>query len=177
MGYIDADALIKKIFPYDVVDKKIYAINAEAVYKAIKNATAADVVEVVRCKDCKYWEKDKDDEPYCNHFGNMMTDTKADDYCSYGERKETIAYTKEKHSKKEDVCGITHLPCCYCQPVCGSQIEDTCKNFKNKCQFNEARIENMQTALQIAAVMMKKFEDAYEEGQRELSKLPNLFSF
>ena len=35
--------------------------------------------------------------------------------------KETIAYTKEKHSKKEDVCNITNLPCCYCQPVCGSR--------------------------------------------------------
>ena len=35
--------------------------------------------------------------------------------------KETIAYTKEKHSPKRDICGITHLPCCYCQPVCGSR--------------------------------------------------------
>lgn len=35
--------------------------------------------------------------------------------------KETIAYTKEKHSKNEDICNITNLPCCYCQPVCSSR--------------------------------------------------------
>lgn len=35
--------------------------------------------------------------------------------------KEAIAYTREKHSKKEDICNITNLPCCYCQPVCGSR--------------------------------------------------------
>ena len=48
---------------------------------------AADVVEVVRCKECKYWECGKDYEPYCNHWGNMMSETNADDFCSYGERK------------------------------------------------------------------------------------------
>ena len=49
---------------------------------------APDVVKVVRCKDCKYWEQCKDYEPYCNHWGNMMADTKADYFCSYGERRE-----------------------------------------------------------------------------------------
>ena len=44
MRYIDADALIKKIFPYDVVDKKYYTINAKAVADAIDNAPTADVV-------------------------------------------------------------------------------------------------------------------------------------
>lgn len=41
--YIDADALIKKLFPYDVVDKKCYSINAEAVYKGIETTQTADV--------------------------------------------------------------------------------------------------------------------------------------
>lgn len=48
----------------------------------------ADVVEVVRCKDCRYWENGKDYHPCCNHFGSMMTDTIADDFCSFGERKD-----------------------------------------------------------------------------------------
>lgn len=47
-----------------------------------------DFVPVVRCKDCKYWEYGKDYEPYCNHCGSMMADTKEDDFCSYGERKD-----------------------------------------------------------------------------------------
>lgn len=41
--YIDADALIKKIFPYDVVDKKCYTINAKMIYEAIQKAPTADV--------------------------------------------------------------------------------------------------------------------------------------
>ena len=43
--YIDADALIKKIFPYDAVNKKDYAINAKAVADAIDNTPTADVVQ------------------------------------------------------------------------------------------------------------------------------------
>ncbi|MBE6618405.1 MAG: DUF551 domain-containing protein [Ruminococcaceae bacterium] len=49
--YIDADALIKKIFPFDNVDKKSYSINAKAVYEEIKKAPTVDVppkVEVER---------------------------------------------------------------------------------------------------------------------------------
>ena len=54
MRYIDADVLIKKLFPYDVVDKKDYAINAKAVAFAIANIPTADVVpksEVERVYD------------------------------------------------------------------------------------------------------------------------------
>ena len=40
---------------------------------------AADVVEVVRCKDCKYWQE-------CR-WGNYETPN-LDDYCSYGELKD-----------------------------------------------------------------------------------------
>ncbi len=42
--YIDADGLIKKVFPYDVVDKKCYTINAKTIYEAIQEAPTADVV-------------------------------------------------------------------------------------------------------------------------------------
>lgn len=41
-----ADALIKKVFPYDVVDPKCYSINAKAVYEEIRRSPTADVVEV-----------------------------------------------------------------------------------------------------------------------------------
>lgn len=42
--YIDADALYKKLYPLDVVDKRLYTINAKAVADAIDNAPTADVV-------------------------------------------------------------------------------------------------------------------------------------
>lgn len=44
--YIERGALIKKIFPYDSVDKKACSINAKAVYEEIRKAQTADVVEV-----------------------------------------------------------------------------------------------------------------------------------
>ena len=55
--------------------------------EVVAKAPKADVVEVVRCKDCVYWEE-HDGEMFCNCWANLMTDTAEYDYCSYGERKE-----------------------------------------------------------------------------------------
>ncbi len=52
----------------------------------------ADVVEVVRCKDCKHLDKgENDSESWCECtriFGTYF-DVSEDDYCSYGERADT----------------------------------------------------------------------------------------
>lgn len=61
----------------------------------------ADVVEVVRCKGCKYWlphtqcGSDEDNDEYHNYCNYHMPDDEwyagyweADDYCSYGERED-----------------------------------------------------------------------------------------
>ena len=60
----------------------------------VNAAPTADVVEVVRCKDCKYLLKDNllKDKMICTHkdnrvFGTAKT-TFANAFCSYGERKE-----------------------------------------------------------------------------------------
>ena len=42
--YIDADALYEKLYPLDLVDKRLYTINAKAVADAIANTPTADVV-------------------------------------------------------------------------------------------------------------------------------------
>ena len=54
---------------------------------------AADVVEVVRCKDCKYWSHETvgmidhyECDVFCGAYGRGYM-TGADDFCSYGERK------------------------------------------------------------------------------------------
>ena len=48
-----------------------------------------NLVEVVRCKDCKWAEYGKDYEPYCNHWkSGLYANIKDDDFCSYGERKD-----------------------------------------------------------------------------------------
>ena len=55
---------------------------------------ADDVVEVVRCKDCKHWRHETDGmidhyecAVFCGCYGKGYL-TGADDFCSYGERKE-----------------------------------------------------------------------------------------
>lgn len=44
----------------------------------------ADVVEVVRCRDCVHYQNGG-----CNHFGyyTYAPEVDEDDYCSYGEMK------------------------------------------------------------------------------------------
>ena len=51
-----------------------------------------DAVEVVRCKDCKYWGQDVcsytgDDESFCTNPDGLDNYAHPDDFCSYGERR------------------------------------------------------------------------------------------
>lgn len=49
-------------------------------------ATLCDMVEVVRCKDCRYWQDNNGGYPHPDcKWGNDETPD-ADDYCSCGER-------------------------------------------------------------------------------------------
>lgn len=57
----------------------------------IRNFPTADVVEVVRCKDCRHFGKNKEYRDtklpfsFCDKFHhNIMTDN---DFCSYGEKR------------------------------------------------------------------------------------------
>ena len=53
----------------------------------IRELPSADVVEVVRCKDCKYGRYDIFDRGmYCGRK-YVTLDTYEDDFCSYGEEK------------------------------------------------------------------------------------------
>lgn len=51
-----------------------------------------DVVEVVRCKDCKYYKVGNPNADYCYHERyedlSQGVSYKPNDFCSYGERKE-----------------------------------------------------------------------------------------
>ena len=49
-----------------------------------KNAVN-EMPELIRCKDCKYWETD-DDESFCSDWGAYGTG--AESYCSFAKRKE-----------------------------------------------------------------------------------------
>ena len=80
--YIDADALLNML-PDDLPYKA-------SVKRVLMQAPTADVVEVVRCKDCKHCTLTEEGEYnpediVCDYF---MTDgMQANDFCSYGERR------------------------------------------------------------------------------------------
>lgn len=75
--YIDADELIFFGFDNPDCDNLFEFVPKEF----IDNAPTADVVEVVRCKDCKYLHR-----TVCP-YGIKRT-PRGNDYCSYGERRE-----------------------------------------------------------------------------------------
>ena len=85
--YIDADLLIDEL--KDLREFWGFTFTADGVDEAIdkvEEAPTADVVEVVRCKDCKHYIAyycTRDIKGRTNMF--YMTEN---DYCSYGERKE-----------------------------------------------------------------------------------------
>ena len=54
----------------------------------IEKQPTADVVEVIRCKDCKHYKKINYDDISQNTCEITTKRQQPDDYCSYGERKE-----------------------------------------------------------------------------------------
>ena len=88
--YIDADLLIsKELIPLTKRLDCCHPKQMKGVLMAmskIDSAPAADVVEVVRCKNCKFW----DDDERCNGIKNglILEYTNGYDYCSYGERSD-----------------------------------------------------------------------------------------
>ena len=60
------------------------SVTREQARQALKDIPSADVVEVVRCKDCDYY-RDSFGETYCDMTRGHV---EATDYCSYGKREE-----------------------------------------------------------------------------------------
>ena len=80
--YIDREALIAE---YD----RVHQGPAGGAKKLMVDAPAADVVAVVRCIDCVYWDgRGWDGRCEAPQNGLIRDYTNYDDYCSYGERKE-----------------------------------------------------------------------------------------
>ena len=55
--------------------------------KALEQCTA-DIADVVRCRDCKYWEETLNGKGYCKDIIGFGRWWKGNDYCSYGERED-----------------------------------------------------------------------------------------
>ena len=54
----------------------------------LEDAPTIDAVPVVRCKDCKYWNKRYEAMGMCMKHNAILTFTKPDFYCAWGERKQ-----------------------------------------------------------------------------------------
>ena len=103
--YIKREDAIRAIMEYirdscDGSDEFIDGLyGADIIIK--EDVPSADVAEIVRCEDCKYWLPhtqygyDAHNGTYCNYCNAHMPDDDfeaetwdADDFCSYGERKD-----------------------------------------------------------------------------------------
>ena len=83
--YIEREAAIKAI--ENDCSELVYYTKEDAI-QCVKAIPAADVVEVVRCKDCLY-STERYGHMDCIHgVSYRNTWNKPDFFCSYGERKE-----------------------------------------------------------------------------------------
>lgn len=63
-----------------------YISALSAIEGAIAEQSSADVVEVVRYKDCKYYERNGCYHPNYDDICEKLMPKEPDDYCNYGER-------------------------------------------------------------------------------------------
>lgn len=87
MRIIDADALpidsIDMSNMIEITDRGIAVVRLED----IVDAPTIDAVSVVRCKECRFWQKSRERAVMCCLREVPNRPMNADDYCSYGERE------------------------------------------------------------------------------------------
>lgn len=94
-SYVDKDSLIKRLKNRNYVGNCIFCdyyetcVNRKGSHKNCwKEITTSDCIEIIRCKDCKYWQDNNGGYPHPEcRWGRGETPDK-DDYCSYAERKD-----------------------------------------------------------------------------------------
>lgn len=95
MMLIDADALMRiyqeVLCPHvSCADCSLLTNDGNCRFETmIREALAIDAVSIVRCRDCKYWHKET---LFCDYMPYVEAQDRvnwyADDFCSYGERKD-----------------------------------------------------------------------------------------
>ena len=93
--YIERKAFIRYVEKQEVIIKDgtsvadVMRIQGNVFRRCVETAPAADVIEVVRCKECRFYEANS-----CfNRQWDLESSTEVpmvseNDFCSYGERKE-----------------------------------------------------------------------------------------
>jgi hypothetical protein len=86
---IDANALLEKVLGHFGVDLAYFGSDLQFCQEAIEFAPTVDAVEVVRCKDCEYWENWGFGGGGCDREYEAVGATRRwleNDFCSLGER-------------------------------------------------------------------------------------------
>lgn len=90
MRLIDADWVHEHVKTYERSDEQWSVTGGTAIrliHNAIDNAPTVDAVKVTRCKDCKDFRQNNENDPYCaNRRG--LDDPVPDGFCNYGDPKE-----------------------------------------------------------------------------------------
>lgn len=82
--YIEREALIKEGW---LLQRTVYGNGSATIEsKQLKAIPAADVVEVVRCKDCRYFYNGHDEMCCINHKGVVVTNENG--FCHHAKRRE-----------------------------------------------------------------------------------------
>lgn len=91
--YINAETAILEIEKHIRTSDEIYLLQIHEKWlndglqlatDILYNQPAIDVIEVVRCKDCKHWDSDA---LCCSRENHYIVNAEINDYCSYGEQK------------------------------------------------------------------------------------------
>lgn len=130
--YIERETAVDAVSEvyYDTPDVNL---SAEKFKAAINAIPAADVVEVVRCKDCKHYDMGVCLKIYSdgNVHAAAWQKRKPDDFCSYGERRDKQGCPRGQRG-----------PLVVC-PVCGgfdtSWNPDTDESFCKSCGFRTGK--------------------------------------
>ena len=115
--YIRRDAAMKAVASqYGACRSPAQNQLLDKIRNKIRRMPAADVAEVVRCKDCQYYQDAKTNKKgflICPAFGMEITET---DYCSYGVRMGQEDKHEVKCAKcgeiKEIICTVDGKPWC-----------------------------------------------------------------
>ena len=93
-AYIDTEELLNTLEDYieyntfDIYQEEpLINMSFEQLEDIVTSQPTADVVEVIRCKNCRYGEIDDPDIPnqyLCHYDGESWNDE--DHYCSYGKK-------------------------------------------------------------------------------------------
>lgn len=88
MRLINAEHLKKRATDLDDDCWDYYGQSTADFLEYIDNEPTVDAIEIVRCKDCIYWQDNNGGYPHIMCRWNTDETPDEDDYCSWGERRD-----------------------------------------------------------------------------------------